>query len=80
MSRIYSPLQLAEAEAEQLRHQVRSGTWLARDLVRANILLLSNERPVLTQAAIAVRVGCSVSKVARTQKAVPRRWVADNPA
>jgi transposase len=68
MSRIYSPLQLAEAEAEQLRHQVRSGTWLARDLARANILLMSNERPVLTQAAIASRIGCSVSKVQRTQK------------
>src|ERR1051326_6520275 len=68
MSRIYPPLQLAEAEAGQLRHQVRSGTWLARDLARANILLLSNERPVLTQIAIAARVGCSVSKVARTQQ------------
>ena len=68
MSRIYAPLQLAQAEAEQLRHQVRSGTWLARDLARANILLLSNERPVLAQTTIALRVGCSTAKVQRTQK------------
>jgi transposase len=68
MSRIYPPIELAQAESEQLKRQVRTGTWLARDLVRANILLLSQERPVLTQAAIALWVGCSTAKVQRTQK------------
>lgn len=68
MSRIYAPIELAQAEVEQLKSMVRTGTWLARDLARASILLFSNERPVLTQAGIALRVGCSTAKVQRTQK------------
>lgn len=66
MPRIHPPLRLTDAEASVLRQRVRTGVWLARDLQRANILLLSHERPVHTQATIASRAGCSIAKVRRT--------------
>jgi len=68
MPRIYPPVRLSDDETAQLRSRIRTGTWLARDLVRARILLLSHDQPALTQASIASQIGCSVAKVQRTRE------------
>lgn len=63
---LVSSFRITDEDAKVLRSRINIGTWLARDLVRANILLLSHDQPMLTQAAIASRVGCSTAKVRRT--------------
>lgn len=62
------PFRLSDDEVGQLRRQIRTGTWLARDLIRARILLLSHEKPETTQAAVAQETGCSIDKVQRTRE------------
>jgi transposase len=57
---------MTEENAKVLRSRINIGTWLARDLVRARILLLKADRSSMTQAAIAAQVGCSTAKIRRT--------------
>jgi transposase len=66
-------VRLTDTEADSLRKNVQHGTWLARNLIRARILLLSYDQPALSQSALAAQAGCSTAKVRRTW----RRYTKD---
>lgn len=63
-----STFRITKEDADQLRSTIKTGTWLARDLARAHILLLSYDEPSLKQSDIAARVRCSTAKIRRTQE------------
>lgn len=63
-----STFHITKEDADQLRVRIKTGTWLARDLARAHILLLSYDEPFLKQSEVAARIKCSTAKVRRTQE------------